>query len=191
MSGYEPSPTEVRLTLLLGNTIVSPFYKHYIDSLDLKGNERVLDFGSGSGVCSKHLAARLLKAGGHLTCLDISRVWQDVIKKTLKRYPNVDYILGDITRLHIPAGSFDAILIHLVIHDIDVHERPEILCHLARVLVDGGKVFVCEPVGREGVSVDDLRGLMRQNGLEEIDSRITRVAMMTPTYRGVFRKTVR
>ncbi|HEY9247424.1 MAG TPA: class I SAM-dependent methyltransferase, partial [Candidatus Methanoperedens sp.] len=86
-----------------------------INSLDLKGNERVLDFGAGSGVCSKHLAARLLKGGGHLTCLDISRVWQDVIKKTLKRYPNVDYVLGDITTLNIPTASFDAILSHFVI----------------------------------------------------------------------------
>lgn len=144
MSSYEPGPTEVRITLLFGNTIANPLYKCYVNSLDLKGNERVLDFGSGSGVCSKH-----------------------------------------------PAASFDAILSHFVIHDIDAHERPGIVRHLARVLVDGGKVFVREPVGPEGISADDLCGLMRSNGLQEIDSRMTQVVMMGPTYEGVFHKTVR
>jgi len=188
MDPLEPSPVEVCLTLLLQKTVANPYYKRYINGLELQGNERILDFGTGSGVCARHLAARLRKAGGHLTCLDISRVWQAVSRKTLKHYHNVDYLLGDITTLNLPAASFDAVFIHAVLHDLDVSARPEILRHLARILVDGGKMFVCEPLGVKGFSPDDLRGLMRQNGLEEIDARIIRRALMAPTYQGVFRK---
>lgn len=187
MSGYEPSPLEVRLTLWLGNTIASPIYTSYINNLQLVGNERVLDFGSGSGVCSKHLAARLQKGGGHLTCLDVSRTWNAIIQKTLKRYANVDYLLGDINSLNIPDRSFDVIICHFVIHDIPANERQMIVNHWSRILKAGGKVFLREPIGTEGISIDELRHLMQQSGFKESSSRISRVPLMGETLEGVFR----
>ena len=62
------------------NRLFSFLYKNYIRTLNLKGNERVLDFGSGSGAGSKHLAKILQKSGGHITCIDISKYWTEKAK---------------------------------------------------------------------------------------------------------------
>lgn len=186
MSTYEPSPSEVRLTLLLGNTLARPFYTSYINRLDLRGDERVLDFGSGSGVCSQHLVRRLLKSNGHLTCVDVSRIWQQVIQKTLRGYPNVDYVCGDIATLDIPDASYDVVLVHFVLHDIPAIERSDIVKHLARLLVDGGKVFVREPL--RFISQEEIHRLMQQNGLAEMNSRLTEIWTQGTVYEGVFHK---
>jgi ubiquinone/menaquinone biosynthesis C-methylase UbiE len=151
------------------------------------GNEHVLDFGSGSGVCSKHLATRLQKGGGHLTCLDVSRTWNAVIQKTLKRYANVDYLLGDIMTLNIPDKSFDVIVSHFVIHDIPANERQAIVNQWARISKAGGKVFLREPIGSDGISIDELRRLMQQSGFKEAISRISQVPLMGKTLEGMFR----
>lgn len=187
MSGYEPSSIEVRLTLLLGNTLAAPVYRRYIHALDLTGQERVLDFGSGSGVCSKHLAARLQR-GGHLTCLDVSHTWQAVIRKTLRRYTNVDYLVGDITKLNLPANAFDAILCHFVLHDIPAGERDGIVAEWVRVLKPGGKVFVREPIGEDGIPNAELQARLQAHGLQESKSSVTQLPLMGVTYEGVFRK---
>jgi ubiquinone/menaquinone biosynthesis C-methylase UbiE len=146
MSSYEPGKGEIFLTLLSG-VIFSPLYRDYVNRLELEGKEWMLDFGSGSGVCSKHLAGRLQQGGGYLACLDVSSSWNAVIRKTLKRYPNVEYLFGDITALHIPDASFDTIMCHFVLHDITADDRPEVFRHWMRVLKSNGKVFLREPVG--------------------------------------------
>ncbi len=62
-STYEPQKLEIYLTLGLGITVLSPYYRGFARSLGLHGDERVLDFGSGSGICSRHIAARLRRGG--------------------------------------------------------------------------------------------------------------------------------
>ncbi len=189
MSGYEPGLGEVVLTLLIGGTIARPIYRRYINTLDLASGDCVLDYGSGSGVCSKFLARRLQNIDGHLTCLDVSRRWQTVIQKMLNRYSNVDYLIGDIVVLAIPASSFDALLSHFVIHDIPATERMEIVREWARMLKPGGKVFLREPVsGSEGIALDELGGLMRQNGFVEAASCIVPLPLMGDTFEGTFLK---
>jgi hypothetical protein len=58
-STYEPTPLEIKITLALGLTVLSPYYRGFARSLNLSGDEGILDFGSGSGVCSRHIAALL------------------------------------------------------------------------------------------------------------------------------------
>lgn len=47
---YEPPPLEIGLTLALRLTVLSPDYRGFAGGLNLSGSERVLDFGSGSGI---------------------------------------------------------------------------------------------------------------------------------------------
>jgi SAM-dependent methyltransferase len=109
---YEPPPLEIKTTLALGLTVLSPYYRGFARSLSLLGNERVLDLGSGSGIRSRHIAARLHRCGGQLDCVDISHGWSKVICKTLERYRNVTYHLGHITQLDLPESAHDAVVIH-------------------------------------------------------------------------------
>ncbi|NTV35960.1 MAG: class I SAM-dependent methyltransferase [Anaerolineaceae bacterium] len=154
LSTYEPPALEIRLTLALGLTVLSPYYHAFARSLKLRGDERVLDFGSGSGICSRHIAARL-KDGGHLACVDISHGWMDVVRHTLSNFTNVSYHVGRITELDLPASSFDAVVMHFVLHEIPVAERQEVVSALARLLKPGGRLMLREPQGH-GFTRGDL-----------------------------------
>ena len=129
-SFYEPPALEVGLTLGLGLTLLSPYYRRFARTLNLRGDERVMDFGSGSGICTRHIAARLQK-GGHLDCVDISHDWMRVIRKTLRRYDNVSYHLGHITQVSLPDAAFDVIVMHFVLHDIPRGDRAPVMQALA------------------------------------------------------------
>jgi len=187
MPFQEPGLFEVQFTLFLGKTLISSQYKQYVDELDLRGDEVMLDYGSGSGVCSRFLAQRLLEGGGHLTCMDVSCVWIEVIKKTLKNFPNVDYRCGETMHLDINDDSFDALFIHFVLHDIEHAERPEIVKHLLATLKRGVKLFLREPTDR-GIPVEEIRHLMALNQLEEISHTISHTWFTGPLYQGVYVK---
>ena len=164
LSTYEPPPLEIKITLALGLTVLSPYYRSFAKSLNLRGNERVLDFGSGSGICTRHIAARLQRSGGHLDCVDVSHGWMEVIRKTLRRYDNASYHLGHITKLDLPASAYDAVVVHFVLHDIPATERPDVINALARKLKPGGRLLLREPAG-EGLELDELRSLTLSAGL--------------------------
>jgi ubiquinone/menaquinone biosynthesis C-methylase UbiE len=129
----------------------------------LHGDERVLDFGAGAGICSRHIAA-CLQRGGHLDCVDVSRRWQEVIRNTLRRYANVGYHLGHITTVDLPDAGFDVGVVHFVLHDIPATERPTVVASLARKLKPGGRLIVREPQG-EGLARDELEQLASASGL--------------------------
>jgi 2-polyprenyl-3-methyl-5-hydroxy-6-metoxy-1,4-benzoquinol methylase len=164
-STYEPPPLEIRITLALGLTVLSPYYHRFVRDLNLRGDERVLDFGSGSGICSRHIAAHLKRGGGQLTCVDVSHSWMKVIQKTLRRYDNVSYHQGHITEIDLPTSAFDVVVIHFVLHDIPDQERLCVLHSLARRLSPHGRLIVREPQG-PGLSPDVLQQLAEQAGLQ-------------------------
>lgn len=166
LSFYEPPPLEIRLTLGLGLTLLSPYYSRFAHSLNLNGDERVLDFGSGSGVCARHIAARLQNGGG-LDCVDISRGWMQVIRRTLRRYENIAYHLGRVARLDLPRASYDLIVVHFVLHDIPAAERAAIVKTLAGLLKPDGRLVLREPQGH-GLSLEAIRELTRAAGLRAI-----------------------
>lgn len=185
-SSYEPPPLEVRITLALGLTLLSPYYQLFVRDLNLRGDERVLDFGSGSGICSRHIAARLKHGGGQLACVDISHGWMKVIRKTLRRYDNVSYHLGHITEVNLPDACFDIGVIHFVLHDIPENERLSVLHGLARRLKPEGCLIIREPQGH-GFTLEELKQLATAAGLPAIESS-TRKLIIGPVYDACFRR---
>ena len=154
---YEPPSLEIKITLTLGLSVLSPYYRGFVKSLNLRGDERVLDFGSGSGVCSRHIAASLQR-GGQLDCVDLSQSWMNVIRKTLRRYDNVGYHLGQITQLSLPESAFNMVIVHFVLHDIPAAERPGVVNALGRILKPGGRLVLREPQG-EGLTLEEMEQL--------------------------------
>ena len=186
ISTYEPPPLEIRITLALGLTVFSPYYRSFVRGLNLRGDEHVLDFGSGSGICSRHIAARLQRGGGQLTCVDISHSWMKVIRKTLHRYNNVNYCLGHITEIDFPDCAFDTVVIHFVLHDIPAVERLGVLHGLARKLKNQGRLIVREPQ-HEGLSLGELKQLTDHAGLKTA-TLSTRQLWIGHVYDGCFYK---
>ena len=77
---YEKNTLLVRLIDDVGNNKLGSYtYKNYIKTLNLKGDENILDFKSASGAESRYLAKLLSKNGGHLTCIDTSSFWMELI----------------------------------------------------------------------------------------------------------------
>ena len=191
-SSFEPSRFQVWESLFVSGTMLKPAYRRFVERMRLSGNERVLDFGSGSGAEAIHIAGRLSR-GGHLTCLDISRTWLETARKRLKDYTNVSFLLGDITALNIPAGSFDTVAVHLVLHDIPAEVRPAVVKELARVMKKGARLHIREPLGDshlgEGMTAAEVRTLLAGAGLRETSSRFEKLVLwFWATYEGVYEK---
>ena len=187
MSGYEPPSFEIFLTLLLGKTLLRPYYRRYVNGLPLSGSERVLDYGSGSGVCSRHLAARLARGGGRMTCVDISTTWQRVIRRQLRRFDNVDYACGHIAAVDVPDGAYDVVFIHLALHDVPAPERPEVVRALARKLKPGGQLLIREPTDPgHGLRQEELDALLTENGFEKVSSHTRQIPLLSEVCDGVF-----
>jgi ubiquinone/menaquinone biosynthesis C-methylase UbiE len=179
---------QVFFTVLIGYCLAR-LYKRYVDSFGLTGDEVVLDYGSGSGRISRHIAERLLPGKGHLTCVDVSKVWMETIQKRLKKYPNVDYKLGDNAALDLADNAYDIVVVHFVLHHVEKDERQERLDILARKLKSHGRLFIREPTrAGHGTSPAEIRAVMSAAGLHERESRMTRSLLMGEVFDGVFDK---
>lgn len=138
-------------------------YTRYIKTLGLKGNEDLLDFGSGSGAGSKYLAESL-QNGGHLTCVDTSRYWSAKAKERMRKYNNVTFCADSLLNLNFPAERFDAIYIHYALHEVSENLREGIVKEFYRILKSDGHLYIKEPQrAYDGMTVEEIRRLMLSN----------------------------
>jgi len=175
MSFERPSPLFVLFDGVLGPVLFRSFYRDYAESVPLRGSERVLDFGSGSGGIARFIAPRL-RDGGSLVCLDLSPPLLRIAARRLRRFPRVRCVVGRIETAALEAGSFDRIIIHNALHDVTPGERASTVASLAELLRPGGRVHLREPTKpSHGMSPDAVRALLSDAGLHEVRSReITR-----------------
>ncbi|GAG85896.1 unnamed protein product, partial [marine sediment metagenome] len=86
----------------------------------------------------------------------------------LRKYTNVDFILGDIREMGIPANSFDRITISWVIHHLPKEELLDILQSIVNTLKPDGKVYVIEFLAPpHGIPEAELFKLFNGTGLSE------------------------
>lgn len=163
-------------------------YRNYLRTLGLEGNERVLEFGSGGGGCSRQLLY-MLAGEGTLTCVDTSKYWMERAKKRLRGNDNVTFLQGDIRRLAVAEGSFDCVIVHLVLHDIKQKERQGTVDALAAALRQGGTLFIREPTGEHhGMPAAEIRALMNNAGLSETAYSHGKSLLIGPFYAGTYVK---
>jgi ubiquinone/menaquinone biosynthesis C-methylase UbiE len=184
VSGYDHPSTLFTLGEMLKGLFRGPFkYRPYFKTLGLKGNEKVLDFGCGGGIGSRSLL-KFLNQQGHLTCVDASNFWIDKARKRLKKYSNVECLVGDIRELDIADSAFDIILILNVIHHIPPVDRQDTVKTLSRKLKEDGTIFVREPTKKShGTPIDEILALFSEAGLKE-----TAHKEVEWKYRGSFKK---
>lgn len=159
----------------LKNLLGAPLlYGPYIRSFGLNGNEKVLDFGCGSGIGSR-CASKILGKGGKLTSIDNSVYWTKKAQKRLTKFTNVEIITGDIRALEIPDSNYDVIFIIHVIHDIDPVERQSIVSILVKKLKQNGIIFIRELIRKKhGMPIQEIQNLLSNAGLRELDSQISK-----------------
>jgi len=154
-----------------------------------------LDFGCGTGTCSRFIAKELLKRNGKLTCFDISKSSIEAAKKRLERYSNIDFLAGDLRKLNIEKQTFDVILAHLVIYHIEKNTRQDIVNELSKLLKPDGIILVFHFLyGKKSENPDQhlsregLVKIMEKAGLAEIKYTFARSLLFIPTYIGEFGK---
>jgi ubiquinone/menaquinone biosynthesis C-methylase UbiE len=184
----EPGRAEAQAARLFTNLLLSPAYRRFVDQMGLRGDERVLDYGSGSGAAARHLAKRL-RAGGQLTCVDVSTRWQAVIRKVLRAYPDVEFRLGDVRTMALPGESYDVVLVHWMLHDVAPIDQPSIVGELARLLRPGGRLFSREPTSKKhGMPAARARSLYAGAGLTETLATEGKALLLGEYYRAVWTK---
>jgi ubiquinone/menaquinone biosynthesis C-methylase UbiE len=188
ISFSKPSKVEIFWHSFMSRTLLASFYEDYFNQIPFKGNETVLDFGCGWGTEAKIMAKKLNK-GGRLACLDISPEWIAETKVVLKDFKNIDYYLGDITTLNIPENSFDIIVVHIVLHDIDLDLRQAIIDSLARTLKKDGKLYIREPLMSERqISAVSIESLMNNAKLYKTTIKFSNSIVMGKIIEMVFEK---
>lgn len=157
------------LKALLGEAL---FYGPFVRRFGLTGDEWVLDFGCGGGVCARCIAKRL-SPRGRVTGVDISGYWISKAQKRLERYPNAECVRGDVREIALPNQAYDVISIVHTLHDIHPAERQSTVDALAAKLKPGGGLYIYEPTRRtHGIAVDEIRQLLAHASLSEVAAEV-------------------
>jgi len=107
-----------------------------IERSSIKPGMKVLEFGCGTGMFSRRIAA----AGAMLTAIDLS---PDLIAEAKKESnPNITYQIGDIEMLPFTDTTFDAVIGSSVLHHVQVEKA---LKNAFRVLKPGRMIAFAEP----------------------------------------------
>lgn len=160
----EPNSIEIGMTLGFGLTVLSPYYQSFVESVSLTGHEKVLDFGSGSGLCARHVARRLQRRGGHLDCVDASHRWMEALQKSLKSSDHVSFHLGELDNLSLGKQSYDVIISHFALHEISRERLPGILYSFSQLLNNRGRVIFREPLDAM-IEAESLKLMAKSSGL--------------------------
>lgn len=110
--------------------------------LPLRGDERVLDVGTGTGALAHAVAAR----AGSVVALDADAT---LVERASHRAPaNVEHVVGDGERLPFEGESFDVSATLRTLHHTSHPDR--LVAELARVTRPGGTVLVADQVAPDG-----------------------------------------
>jgi ubiquinone/menaquinone biosynthesis C-methylase UbiE len=113
----------------------------------LRGDERALDAGCGTGALAYALAPHV----GEVVGVDASEEYVDAARRNAPG--NCTFEVGDAAALEFPYGAFDLVGCLRVLHHV---RRPElVVSELARVTRPGGRILLADQLG----DVDPLRSL--------------------------------
>jgi ubiquinone/menaquinone biosynthesis C-methylase UbiE len=109
-----------------------------VEALGPRPGRRVLDAGCGRGEVLLACARR----GAEVAGVDYSEDAVEITRETLRKFPQADIRLGDVTALPWPDGTFDRILFSDVIEHLDAPQTVPALRELRRVLRPDGFLLV-------------------------------------------------
>lgn len=188
MTIYDPSKSEIAYTNFT-HFVLRIYYKRFVKSLELQPNDKVIDFGSGTGFVAKLMSKKLVGKDSWISCVEISEKWNDIARKKLKRYPNVDFYCGMMYELDMKENYYDKIVAHWVIHDIPKEHREKIIKAMSKRLKKGGLIIFRDFVGSShGMPESELRELMIKAGMIEVKSKLVEHRIAGTTLYGTFEK---
>lgn len=148
-------------------------WRRLLDGLRLKGTERVLEVGPGTGPVLVEVARRVPM--GRVVGADIWRAKDQAGNSRAALRANlaaagveerVEVVHGDVRNLPFPDGEFDVVLTSLVVHNLPAGERKGAIGELHRVLAPGGRLVILDFQGTEAYAE-----ALREVGAEEVRRR--------------------
>jgi SAM-dependent methyltransferase len=130
-----------------------PLDRHLLNRFaeEMSGRGLVADLGCGPGHVAKYLHDRGLTVIG----IDVS---PEMIRCAANLNPALEFEVGDMRRLSLPAESLAGLVAFYSIVHFDATELGEVMRELRRVLAPRGMALVSFHIGEEVVHVDDLFG---------------------------------
>lgn len=139
---------------LVGAAGFSDARRRSIDRLELREGERVLLVGAGTG-----LDLDFLPPGVEVTAIDITpAMLERLALRAARAGTSVSAEVQDARRLTLPDGSFDAVVLHLI---LAVMPQPELgMREAARVLRPGGRIAIFDKFLRAGQQPSKARRIL-------------------------------
>lgn len=136
---------------LVGAAGFAPARRRSIDRLELREGDHVLLVGAGTG-----LDLDFLPPGVTVTAVDVTPAMLRRLERRAARAGRpVSAEIQDARRLAFPDGSFDAVVLHLI---LAVMPQPELgMKEVARVLRPGGRVAIFDKFLRAGAQPSTAR----------------------------------
>jgi ubiquinone/menaquinone biosynthesis C-methylase UbiE len=128
---------------VLGGRWHEAFRQRVVELADLRGDERLLDAGCGTGLTALRIAAQY--PGCAVYGIDLSSKMIEFARKDArKRGLAVDFRVGSITDLPYPDAFFDVVTTNIMYHHLDLAEKRQAVAEVARVLKPGGRYVSAE-----------------------------------------------
>jgi demethylmenaquinone methyltransferase/2-methoxy-6-polyprenyl-1,4-benzoquinol methylase len=168
------------------------FIEEAIEDMDIKPEDRILDFGSGSGYNAEFMI-NYLGDKGEILGLDISRAGIARFNQKFSDEPGVNVKERRIDRPLPYESEFNKVLSSFVIHGLPHSARKNVLKNARKALVEGGRFYLLDygefaltelplylripfKVAECEYAFDYIarnwEGVLHENGLEPIENRM-------------------
>jgi ubiquinone/menaquinone biosynthesis C-methylase UbiE len=116
-----------------------------LELLNLKGHEKIIDIGCGTGTLTIEAGRRLsAEKGGHIVGIDAAAKMIALARKKTVEMPQVRFDVSAAEKLNYEDQAFDLALSTFFFHHIDVELKKTTLNEMWRVLKKGGKAVIVD-----------------------------------------------
>jgi len=114
------------------------------DFMTARGSDagRLIDVGCGTGRLLGYIKDNWPSLA--VSGLDLSRAYLDAATRLLRRFSNVDLVVGAAEAMPLPDADFDVVVCTYLLHELPRRVRPRVAAEIARVLRPGGRLILVD-----------------------------------------------
>ena len=114
----------------------------FIETLPLKGNEKILDICCANGKGTRIIASMI--PNGEVYGIDLNPKMLAFATAKSREYPNVKFRVGDCAKIPFKENTFDLVNASLALHELPTSILKKVFNEIRRVLKPGGRLLVLD-----------------------------------------------